>query len=217
MLTELLLRVAAAAAVGFLCSIFESIWEARSRSQSLPLSLEAELSEYDVEMADRSRELIRECFCAEGSNVVDSIRQMNAEERLTAAQDFAERLAALNGLDIDITFFQDNDIRDCGGYHAGTNTASFNIVELMWDGEHEAFEARILNFLDTIVHEQRHAVQIRAIREKGFWQVDDERRVSWANNLPPLYIRPSVDARAYRTQPVERDAFTYAELVLRGV
>lgn len=101
-----------------------------------------------------------------------------------------------------------------------TNTANFNIVELMWRGDDEQFEARIRNFIDTIVHEERHAVQHRVIREPGFWQIDEERRTAWARNTPPpnkRYIRASVDIRRYRTQPVERDAFTFADLALRGV
>ncbi len=218
MLTEVLLAAALGVAAAMVCSIFESIWGTRSIIRELPMSLTAPMSEHDKAMAERSRELIRECFCTDGKSVLDSIRQMESAERLQAAREFSDRLAELNGLGIRISFFADNDIRNCGGYELQTNMASFNIVELMWDGNDEKFEARILNFLDTIVHEQRHAVQMRAIREKGFWQIEDERRALWANNLPPdHYISPTVDARAYRSQPIESDAFTYAAMVLEGV
>lgn len=217
MLTELLIAaavgVAARAALGFL----ESLWGERNHTQELPLSLTAEMSDHDRQMADQSRELIRECFCRDGNTVMDSVRQMDAEERLKSAQNFSDRLAQLNGLDIKTDFFQDDNIGNCGYYDANTNIALFNIVELMWNGDDAAFEARIANFIDTIVHEQRHAVQIRAIRERGFWQIDDKRRALWANNLPPRYISPQTDARGYRMQPIESDAFTYAEMVLRGV
>lgn len=218
MLVELLTAAAVGLVAGAVYGFFESLWGSHSNAQALPQSLTAEMSDHDRAMADRSRELIRECFCRDGNNVMDSVRQMNADERLEAACVFSNRLAQLNGLDnIKISFFRDNNIENCGSYNDKSKTASFNIVELMWDGNDAAFEARISNFIDTIVHEQRHAVQIRAIREKGFWQIDDERRVQWANNLPPRYIMPSVDARGYRMQPLESDAFTYAAMVLRGV
>lgn len=218
MVVELLAAAVIALAAGAVCGFLESLWGTPSNTQSLPLSLTAEMSDHDRAMADRSRELIRECFCRDGNHVMDSIRQMNANERLEAARVFSDRLAQLNGLDnIKISFFQDNNIENCGSYNDKTKTASFNIVELMWDGSDAAFEARISNFIDTIVHEQRHAVQMRAIREKGFWQIDDERRAQWANNLPPRYISPKMDIRGYRMQPLESDAFTYAAMVLRGV
>ena len=86
MLAELLAAVAIGVAAGVVCSIFESIWGTRSAAQNLPLSLTAPMSEHDVEMADKSRKLIQECFCVDGNGVVDSIRQMNAEERMKAAQ-----------------------------------------------------------------------------------------------------------------------------------
>lgn len=218
MVVELLTAAAVGLLAGAVYGFLESLWGTPSNTQSLPLSLTAEMSDHDRAMADRSRELIRECFCRDGNHVMDSIRQMNANERLEAARVFSDRLAQLNGLDnIKISFFQDNNIENCGSYNDETKTASFNIVELMWDGSDAAFEARISNFIDTIVHEQRHAVQMRAIREKGFWQIDDERRAQWANNLPPRYISPKMDIRGYRMQPLESDAFTYAAMVLRGV
>lgn len=219
MLEELLIAAVLSLAAGAVYGFFESLWGSPSNHQELPASLTAEMSDYDKEMADRSRELIRECFCRDGNNVMDSVRQMNADERLEAARDFSDRLARLNGLDhIKTSFFQDDNIANCGGYHDGTKTVFLNIRELMWDGDDEAFESGISNFIDTIVHEQRHAVQWRAIREKGFWHVEDARRMQWANNyLPQNYIVPSVDIRGYRMQPVEKDAFTYAAMVLRGV
>lgn len=218
MLVEVLAAAAATIAAVAVSNILESLWGAPSSTQSLPLSLTAEMSNHDQEMADRTRSLIQECYCRDGNNVMDSIRQMNAEERLDATRSFCARLAQLNGLQIDsISFYQNNNIGDCGSYNSRMNAVQFNIVELMWNGNDEAFEARITNFIDTIVHEYRHAVQFRAIREKGFWQIDDQRRKNWADNLPPNYINPKVDPRGYRMQPLESDAFTYAALVMRGV
>lgn len=216
------LAIAVALAAGFvvegICTLFENLWGRPSNTQVLPMSLTAELSDHDRDMADKTRSVIRECFYRNGNNVTDSIRQMDGKERLEAVQDFCSRLAAVNGLQIDnISFYRDRDIGNCGSYDFKTNSVKFNIEELMWDSNDSAFEDRITNFLDTIVHEYRHAVQMRAIREKGFWQVEDERRVAWANNLPPNYIHPRIDPRGYRMQPIESDAFTYAALVMEGV
>ena len=43
-------------------------------------------------------------------------------------------------------------------------------------------------------------------------------RNAWANNMASgNYIRPEVDMRAYAMQPIERDAVTFAALVMKGV
>ena len=209
------------AAAGAVVSLFEQLWGVPSATEALPESLSAEMSEYDQMMASRTTDLINRSFSRDGMGVMDSIRNMNAQEREDAAQNFANELARLYGLEgVKIDFFEDRNTSNCGSYNYVTNTANFNIVELMWRGDDEQFEARIRNFIDTIVHEERHAVQHRVIREPGFWQIDEERRTAWARNTPPpnkRYIRASVDIRRYRTQPVERDAFTFADLALRGV
>lgn len=215
---DVLLFVAAAAAYQLTRGVLETLFGSPSTTQVLPETLEAEMSTHDQEMAERTSRLIESCYCRNDHSVVDSLREMNAEERMRATQDFCDRLAQLNGVEIrDVTFFQDRNVGNCGAYNFRTKTVRFNIVELMLDGNHPDFEAHITNFLNTIVHEYRHAVQHRAMREKGFWEVEDERRARWADNLPPKYILAQNDPRGYRMQPIEKDAFTYAALVMRGV
>ena len=131
--------------------------------------------------------------------------------------EFAEELVKRYGLDIDVDITV-SQIENCGQYNWQKRKAEFNIVALMLDGNHEHFEYCVRETLDTIIHELRHAVQHKAIRDEGFWNVEEERRVRWAENMMKgNYIRPEVNFRAYCSQPIEADAATFAARVMEGV
>lgn len=182
--------------------------------QTLPDTIKAELSEKDKEMAAQTQDLIHQEF---GEDVSSSVKTMSNMERLQAADRFANRLAELYGLDIQIDVVAQAETQ-CGYYDWQNGKAVFNIVELWVANDDPQFDAHIQNFLDTIVHELRHAVQRKAVGEPGFWDVEEERRQRWEENFQPgNYIQPSTNIRAYMEQPLENDAFTFAGYVLEGV
>ena len=204
---ELLFNVGVNFAVNLLRNVF-------GHQQTIPETIKAELSDTDKEMAEQTKGLIKEQF---GENVSDSIRSMSNMERLQAANQFANDLARLYGLDIEIDVVA-QDANQCGYYDWSKGKAVFNVVELWISNDDTDFDAHIQNFFDTIVHELRHAVQRKAVTEPGFWNVDEERRQNWDQNFQPgNYIQADVNIRGYMQQPLENDAYTYAAYVMEGV
>lgn len=182
--------------------------------QIMPQSIQTEMSEMDMAMAGKTRDLFREHF---GEDISASIKAMSNMERLQAANQFANNLSQLYGLDIEIDVMA-QDASCCGFYSRQKRKAQFNIVELWIDNEDPQFDAHIQNFFDTIVHELRHAVQHQAVEGGGIWAVAEDRRRAWEENFAPGgYIRADVNIRGYMLQPVERDAFSFASNVMEGV
>lgn len=204
---EVLFNVGINFAVNLLRNVFGT-------QRAMPETIKAELSDTDKKMAEETQNLIRDQF---GENVSDSIRAMSNMERLQAANQFANNLADLYGLDIQIDVVA-QDPSQCGYYDWNKGKAVFNVVELWIKDDDKDFDAHIQNFFDTIIHELRHAVQRKAVTESGFWEVDEERRQKWDENFQPgNYVRADVNIRGYMEQPLENDAYTYAAYVMEGV
>lgn len=212
---EVMIALLAASAIRIVVDFVVQLWGARSGPKELPESLQADMSEYDKEKIEETQHLVEDCFCRDGKSVTDSIGGMSNLERIKTAEEFAVKLSELYGLDIKIDVNVD-DPRACGAYNWADKKVCFNLVELMVDADHPDFKAHVENFIDTVIHEERHAVQHRAMTEPGFWNVTESVRGEWAYNLEN-YIRPEVDARGYRLQPIENDAFTFANLSMQGV
>lgn len=213
MITDTVITLAIAIAIEFISDVIGKLihmWGHRR----LPETAKAELSDTDKEKIEETKELIRQCF---GDDVIEKIRRSSNKERINLMADFAERLAKEYGLEIDVDVTVSN-VNNCGSYDWKSKRAEFNIALLMVDGENEHFEYCVRETMDTIIHELRHAVQHQAVEGEGFWNVDEERKNSWGNNmLPGNYIRAEVDLRRYSSQPIERDAVTFSALVMEGV
>lgn len=213
MVAETLVFLATVFAIEFVAGAIAGLLELWGQ-RKLPETAQAELSDFDKEKIRETQELLRECF---GEDVTECIRKANNKDRIVLMADFAEKLAYEYGLDIDVDVTV-NNVHNCGSYDWKQRKAVFNIALLMVDGNNEHFEYCVHETIDTIIHELRHAVQHHTIENAGFWSVDEVRRNSWANNmLPGNYIRPEVDMRGYAAQPIEKDAVTFASLVMKGV
>ena len=193
---------------GIVINFFRNLWGSQSAP---PRLLEATLSETDEKMCEKTRELIQEVF---GENVVESVKAMDSLKRLEKANEFANRLVKAYGLETEVTFYGENR-NDCGGYNFRENKIYLNVADLFIRDE-EHFAEYLLNFFDTIIHELRHAVQHKAVLQEGFWEVDEDTRLLWADNIAH-YHSPKVDIKAYVTQPIEMDARTFAARSMKGV
>ncbi len=182
------------------------------RSMKLPKDAREELSEKDWEEVAATRELITRIF---GEDPVESLRQSSNKERIDRMDEFANKLAQLYGLDIQVDVTVDA-VEKCGAYNWSERKAVFNILLLMVDGQNENFDYCVWESLDTIVHELRHAVQHKSISEPGFWGFTQQQRQAWADNMSN-YISSATDMKAYTRQPIERDAFTFAAAVIEEV
>lgn len=186
------------------------IWRDRHK----PKFPSASMSETDTERIQNTKEIIKECF---GEDTVEKLRKASNKERIALMAEFADRLVKEYGLDIDVDVTV-NNAQNCGYYDWDHKKAVFNIVLLMVDGNNEHFDFCVREMLDTIVHELRHAVQHKAIGEPGFWNVDDERRMTWANNMAPgNYISAAENMKRYSRQPIEADAVAFAAQAIEGV
>ena len=213
MITDTLILVAAALALELIVTGIGKLIDMWGQ-RTLPQTAQAELSETDKQKVEETKKLIRQCF---GENVTEWIRRASNRERIELMAEFAERLAKEYGLDIDVDVTV-NNINNCGSYDWKEKRAEFNIALLMVDGSNEHFDYCVRTTLDTIIHELRHAVQHRVIENRGFWNVDEDRRAQWATNMAPgNYIRAEVDMRGYASQPIEKDATTFAALAMEGV
>ena len=216
MLTETLTLVTIAAVTAVVTYVAGVIFELIDLwgHGKLPEIYHAPMSDTDIEKIEETKELMQQCF---GKDISECIRKASNKERISLMTDFAECLAIQYGLDIDVDVTVSN-LSNCGSYDWKEKKAVFNIALLMIDGSSSHFDYCVQETLDTIVHELRHAVQHQAIQQKGFWNIDDERRNAWALNMSPNnYIRGDVDMRGYANQPLEKDAVTFAAMVMEGV
>lgn len=213
MLESIIITALISVGLGLVCGVIEGLME-RWGQRSLPEAAQVEMSETDQQMIQESQQLIQECF---GENATETLRAASNIERINLMNEFAQRLAQLYDLDIDVDVVIQN-ANNQGAYNWGTKKAVFNIILLTVDADSPHFEACVRETLDTIIHELRHAVQHKAIEQDGYWNVSEERRGAWANNMAPgNYIRASVDYKGYVKQPIEADSATFAAQVLQGV
>lgn len=217
MMESIILTSLAYAAVYTGITLVAELWARwrQSGQTKLPERVKAEMSDTDKEKIKETQQLIAEQF---GGNFVESLRSASKIQRVEMLNAFAQRLKEEWGLDdIEVDIMIKN-VNEMGVYNWSTKKAEFNIALLMVDGNDPNFEKLAREALDTIVHELRHAVQHRSIREEGFWNVDEERRAAWANNMRKgNYISPQTNYRGYANQPIESDAYTFAALVMEGV
>lgn len=182
--------------------------------QRLQETSQAEMSAVDRKKAEQTQALIVGCF---GDDPVECLKNVSNKERIRLMAEFADQLARLYGLDIDVDVTV-SELSNFGAYGWKEKKAVFNIALLMVDGNNGHFDYCVRETLDTIVHELRHAVQHQAVFEPGFWDVDEKRRLDWAQNMAPgNYIDASNNMRDYANQPIERDAVTFAAAVMEGV
>lgn len=132
------------------------------------------------------------------------------EERLTALQNVEDTLAGI----------QQRPSVEVHGESMGAGTYGY------FDGDRIAVNAEQLNggapveeMVDTVVHEGRHAFQQYAIEHSGV--VSDQAVVdAWAANMAPggyLSVEDGFDPELYQSQPIEADAWSYAERIREAV
>lgn len=200
--------VAAMVAVEIACAAvqwFRDLWGTKVNA---PASLcTAEMSTTDQEMQEETKHILKEVF---GENIAESIQSLDAAQRIVKAEEFIEKLKDAYGLDVEVEFYGENRSH-CGFYNSKLNTLNLNVADLLSKNMDCSYE-----FINTIIHELRHAVQWKAIQEDGFWNTDKATRINWMNNFAN-YIQYGIDPKGYAQQPVEVDAVTFVDGCLKGV
>ena len=128
---------------------------------------------------------------------------IGSDERLEALQDIEDQMAEIQGRPpVEVVLDDTLQANEFGGWNGEVikiNTAHLNS------------DMPVDEFIDTIVHEGRHADQDYAIEHPGFI-ADNDLVTSWAENQPPdNYLRPEdYGQEIYENQPTEADAWNYA-------
>ncbi|MBN1877708.1 MAG: hypothetical protein JXA33_26025 [Anaerolineae bacterium] len=136
---------------------------------------------------------------------VDTWGTLGAQERLDVLQDIENNMADIQGrpeVGVEMT---EMDPYTFGGYNG--ESIEVNTSHL------ESNELPMSEFIDTIVHEGRHAYQDYAIQHPGF--VSDTEVVNeWAENSENYLTADEYGYEAYASQPLEVDASEYAGQVV---
>ena len=134
---------------------------------------------------------------------------LDADARLEVLQNVEERMAAIQGRPtVEVTSMP-----------MGQNTfGGYDGARISLNADHLASDMPVEEFVNTIVHEGRHAYQDYAVHHPGF--VTNQAVVdSWAENMVPgNYLTAEEYGQAlYASQPIEADAWAYADRITRGL
>lgn len=147
-------------------------------------------------------------------NQIEEIRpevwqNLEAGERLAVLQNIEDRMAAI----------QDRTAVTIGAREMETSTfGGWNGQAIEINTAHLASDMDVSEFIDTIVHEGRHAFQDYAIQNPGI--VSDANIVNaWAENrMPGNYLTAEeYGQELYMAQPLEADAWNFAGRVTDGL
>lgn len=143
-----------------------------------------------------------------GSFSAENWSRLSFRERATALRGLAVDAGNAMGIEIKGVEFY-NGKRKSRGYYSGDGYLYLN-SDVLYD------ESQREDALDTIFHEGRHAFQREAMNDPKKYGISESTAKAWRNNQPPNYIRYEEDPKAYRSQPVEKDAFSFAGNVIKG-
>jgi hypothetical protein len=128
---------------------------------------------------------------------------LSIDDRLETLQNIEDRMAEIQGRP-PVEIYIDDTLGPTtfGGYDPYSETISINASHLNSD-------MPVDEFIDTIVHEGRHAYQDYAIKNPGFL-ADTEQVNSWAENQQNYLGADEYGQEIYANQPIEADAWNYA-------
>jgi hypothetical protein len=135
----------------------------------------------------------------------DAWQELEPGERLEALQEVENRMAELQGRE-PLTIRTEPMESGSFGYYDGQ---SITVNENDLAGT----EMPVHEFVDTVVHEGRHAYQDHAISNPG--TVDEGVASAWAENMKPgnYLTAEEYGQEAYANQPIEADAWNYGSSI----
>lgn len=123
------------------------------------------------------------------------------EDRMRIATSFYGEVSKIMEIDTELSFVPMPHSMQ-GGYDPLTNSIELNINSLE--------NPDCSGLFNTILHESRHVFQHRSVLNPDSVSVDNNTIDIWRQNFEN-YISPWLDYEAYHDQPVEADAFNYAD------
>lgn len=166
---------------------------------------EVEITESDEARINKAVEEIRKIL---GPDPIEKLSAMNAEERVAAANKMHCALCDVFSLDIGFRLKAlDNDTL-CGFYDFNNKVLHANVKYLMTKDPKDIEE-----YLDTIIHEFRHAMQHEFIHNEEYNGANEEYRKKMACNIR-FYVDSAKNPELYYKQLCERDAREFARIFI---
>ena len=137
----------------------------------------------------------------------ESWEVLDSNERLNTLQNVENQMAEIQERPALEVISQDLPDTVFGGYN-GQN--------ICINGNHLEGSQPVDEMFDTIVHEGRHAYQDYAIENPGVVN-DNSITNAWAENRGNYLSAELYGQEIYQSQPLENDAWTYAEDIKNGV
>ncbi len=129
-------------------------------------------------------------------------------ERMTALQNVETEMSAIQErTTADVSGFK-GEQHEYGGYDPDTNQIYVN--------EYHVDNGSVRENVDTIVHEGRHAYQHHAVENPGYHDNPAEVQ-AWEDNFDNYRDADTYGQEIYQNQPIEADAWTYADEITDGV
>ena len=148
------------------------------------------------------------CLCQLGDYFCEANwGAMSELERADALNTLAVRAGKAFRIDIrGVNFFVGSD--NSRGYYSGDGYLYLNSDVL-------SNSVNRMDAVDTVFHEGRHAFQHASADNPTAYSIDRNTAQQWAGNFYPNYVRYEQNPARYFSQPLEADARSFAEDVLR--
>ena len=175
------------------------------------------MSGYDRKMADETKVLTEKIL---GEKPIEELSEMNGEKRLAKINELVQNLAQLYQIELKEVAVGELNPRLAGCYDREKKVIVLNSVYLM-----NSDKQYLREFLDTIYHEFRHAVQFQVIENidklqdteaANFWAVSRKRAARWCRHHQD-YEEAVKNPLEYIMNNLEVDARTFAYMCLDGV
>ena len=177
------------------------------RIEALSCDTEVEFTDIDRNKADIAVHEIQELL---GKDPVECLNSMDAKTRLETAKELHKRLCSGFSLDIGLEMGE-SDI-GCAGYYCQGRKVLWVDYRYLLSDKLEY----IADYLDTVIHEFRHAMQHWFVEDGAYNGVDSDYRERMAVSLhPSVYVGFYENPELYYNQLCERDARAYAAMVMQ--
>ncbi len=179
-----------------------------TRNEATFSDTEVEITELDETRINQAVEAIREIL---GPEPVKKLSEMNAEQRTAAAGEMHRALCEVFSMNIGLQLEASDNNRHMGYYDYNNN--------VLWENSNYLMSTNpecIEEYLDTIIHEFRHAMQYNFIFNEQYYNgASEEYRKKMTFSLhPDVYVTFEENPELYSKQLCERDADKFAKLFI---
>ena len=161
--------------------------------------------ECDRQLIEKCKTLVSEYF---PQGVEATLLPLSLEARAELVRKFTQAAAETMEVQIDDVVFS-HQMNGQGFFNYNTRSVTLNLAYLYADEP-----AVLRDVINTVFHECKHARQYRAILEGADYGYSTDLLREWVRNIN-LYIRPEECDEAYLKQPIELDAFGFADSIIK--